>query len=311
MREKIFLSVVVPLFNEEESIPTLYEKLIDNLNNIGKNYEILFVDDGSTDKTYEIINKINQKDRRVKTVKFRRNFGQTAAISAGFDYAKGEVIVTIDGDLQNDPKDIPYLLEKLSEGYDVISGWRFDRKDSLPKRIPSRISNFLHKKLTGLNIHDSGCTLKAYKSEAVKNLELYGEIHRFIPALLAWRGFKVGEIKVKHLPRKYGKTKYGTWRLVNGFLDLINLKFWTQYSSRPLHFFGPLGLAQLLVGTLAGLYLVILKFFFGQSLANRPLLLAAVLLVILGVQFITFGFLGEILIKVYYSSVSRKSYEVE
>ncbi|MHA2215346.1 MAG: glycosyltransferase family 2 protein [Candidatus Hodarchaeales archaeon] len=310
MAEKIFLSIVIPLYNEEESIHSLYEKLKDNLRKIGKSYEIIFIDDGSTDRTFEAIKNIRKKDRNTEVISFRKNFGQTAAIKAGFDNAKGEIIVTMDGDLQNDPGDIEKLLKKVEEGYEVVSGWRHNRKDPILKKIPSKISNWLNNKLSGLDIHDSGCTLKAYKKEATEDLELYGEIHRYIPAILDWRGFKVGEVKVRHHPRKYGKTKYGQWRLVKGFLDLVNLKFWTQYSSRPLHFFGPIGLLQLLLGFFIGLYLSILRLFFGQSLANRPLLFAAILLMLLGVQFITFGFLSEIMIKVYFGSVQGKNYDI-
>lgn len=303
------MSVVIPVFNEGESIPHLAKSLKFVLDSPKTNYEIIFVDDGSTDNSFALLKSFHEDDEHIKIIKFRRNFGQTAALSAGFEYAKGEIIITMDADLQNDPEDIPLLLKKINEGYDVVSGWRADRKDSLTKKISSKFSNWLARKLTGIDIHDFGCTFKAYKRECIDDLELYGEVHRYIPALVAWKGFKVGETKVNHHPRKYGKTKYNIWRLLKGFLDLINIKFWTQYSTRPLHFFGILGIIQFLVGFLIGLYLTILKLFFGHSLADRPLLLLSTLLIILGIQFVTFGFLSEILIRVYYEK--RKSYAID
>lgn len=303
------MSVVIPVFNEGESIPHLAKSLKFVLDSPKTNYEIIFVDDGSTDNSFALLKSFHEDDEHIKIIKFRRNFGQTAALSAGFEYAKGEIIITMDADLQNDPEDIPLLLKKINEGYDVVSGWRADRKDPLTKKISSKFSNWLARKLTGIDIHDFGCTFKAYKRECIDDLELYGEVHRYIPALVAWKGFKVGETKVKHHPRKYGKTKYNIWRLLKGFLDLINIKFWTQYSTRPLHFFGILGIIQFLVGFLIGVYLTILKLFFGHSLADRPLLLLSTLLIILGIQFVTFGFLSEILIRVYYEK--RKSYAID
>ncbi|MFQ6135784.1 MAG: glycosyltransferase family 2 protein [Candidatus Hydrothermarchaeales archaeon] len=305
------LSVIIPVLNEEENLVELYPKLKGVLDGLNRMYEIIFIDDGSTDNTFATLEKIHEKDKNVKVIRFRKNFGQTAAISAGFNYAKGGIIVTMDGDLQNDPGDIPLLLRNIEEGYDVVNGWRIDRKDPLLKKIPSRFSNWLARYLTKVEIHDFGCTLKAYRRGAVEKIELYGEMHRYIPALLSWRGFKITEIKVSHHPRRHGETKYGNWRLVKGFLDLINLKFWTQYSTRPLHFFGVLGLVQFIVGFLIGVYLSVIRLFFGVSIADRPLLLLAVLLVILGVQFITFGFLSEIVVRIYYDKMGRKSFEIE
>ncbi len=305
------ISVIIPLLNEEESIPELYPKLAKILDDLNKTYEIIFVDDGSKDETFNVLQKLRDGDQKVKIIKFRKNFGQTAALSAGFKHANGRVIITMDGDLQNDPEDIPKLLEKIDEGYDVVSGWRADRKDPLTRRIPSKFSNWLATKLTGINIHDFGCTLKAYKKETLSDLELYGEMHRYTPVLISWKGFKVGEVEVRHHPRKHGKTKYGTTRLLKGFLDLLNIKFWIQYHARPMHLIGGIGLLSFSIGTVLGLYLAIMRLFFHVPLAARPLLLLAILLVVLGVQFITFGFLAEIVIRVYYNATERRIYEVE
>lgn len=311
MSQGLDLSVVIPVLNEEENISDLYSKLKEVLNSLKKSFEIIFIDDGSTDNTPNLIKDLHERDNNVKLIRFRKNFGQSAAIAAGFEYAKGDIIITMDGDLQNDPRDIPSLLAKIEEGYDAVSGWRRNRKDPFTKKIPSKISNWLARYLTKVNIHDFGCTLKAYKKEAIEDIELYGETHRYIPALLFWKGFKLSEVKVRHHQRKYGKSRYGTWRLVKGFLDLLNLTFWTQYSARPLHFFGALGLIQLLVGFLIGVYLTVIRVFLGYPIAERPLLLLSVLLVILGVQLITFGFLGEIIIRIYYAKEGKKAYEIE
>ncbi len=304
------ISVVIPVYNEEKSIPELYYELSSVLETLGKPYEIIFVDDGSTDNSFALMDDIHSRNKNIKIIRFRRNFGQSSAILAGFDHAEGDVIITMDADLQNDPTDIPRLLNKINEGYDVVSGWRADRKDPfLSKKLPSKLSNWLARKLTGVNIHDFGCTLKAYRGRTLRNIELYGEMHRYIPALIVRKGFRVTEIKVNHNPRKFGETKYGTLRLFHGFLDLINIRFWNQYSERPLHLFGTIGLMQFLLGFLIGLYLLIVKFVYYQSIAERPLLLLAVLLIILGIQFIIFGFMSDILVKLYYTG--RKSYEIE
>ncbi len=296
------ISIVIPIFNEEENIQILYSELNKILEELKKDYEIIFVDDGSNDRSFEILEKIHNEDKNVKIIKFRKNFGQTAAISAGFEKAKGEVVITMDADLQNDPNDIPCLLEKISEGYDVVSGWRKGRKDPfLGKKIPSKISNFLTRKLTGVNIHDFGCTLKAYKKEVLTDLELYGEMHRYIPAIVAWKGFRLSEIEVKHLPRKFGKSKYGIWRIMKGFLDLLVVVFWQKYSTRPIHLFGGLGILLSAIGALLGFYLALQKIFFNVSLANKPALLLAMVLVLVGIQFISTGLIADILIKLYYS----------
>jgi len=304
------ISVVIPVLNEEENIPELYSELRDVLEKLNKPYEIIFIDDGSTDNSFKILKEIHEKDNKVKVIKFRRNFGQTPAISAGFDHATGSIIITMDSDLQNDPKDIPKLLEKINEGYDVVSGWRADRKDPfLTKKIPSKISNWLTRRLTGVDIHDFGCTLKAYRGEVLKDVKLYGEMHRFIPAIVSWKGFKVSEIPVEHHSRKFGKTKYGTWRIMKGFLDLLVVTFWQKYSTRPIHLFGGLGLLLSFSGFLIGLYLSIIKFFYHQGISNRPLLLLGILIIILGVQFIIFGLLADIMIKIYYQE--ERQYNIE
>jgi glycosyltransferase involved in cell wall biosynthesis len=304
----LMISVVVPIYNERENILPLYERLKKVLK---KGDEIIFVDDGSTDGSYEILKELHSKDKNVKCIKFSRNFGKTAALMAGFEMAKGDVIVTIDGDLQNDPQDIPKLVEKLDE-YDAVNGWRYDRKDPfLSKKLPSIISNKISRWLTGLRLHDFNCGLKAYKKECLGGLELYGEMHRYIPAILAWKGYKVGEVKVKHYPRKHGKSKYGMARLARGLFDLINFKFWAGYSTRPLHFFGGIGLTMFFAGFLINFYLLILKLFYGETLSNRPLLLLGILLMIMGFQIFMTGFLAEIMIRNYYSSSNKKIYVIK
>lgn len=293
------LSVVIPVFNESESLSELYSKLKQVMERLNKGYEIVFIDDGSTDNSFEVLKEISSRDPRVKVIKFRRNFGQTAAISAGFDHCKGNTIVTLDSDLQNDPGDIPKLLEKFEEGFDVVSGWRADRKDPITKRLPSLFSNFLARHLTGVDIHDFGCTLKAYKREVLADLELYGEIHRYIPALVAWKGFKIGEIRVKHHPRKHGATKYGLRRISKGSLDLLLITFWQKYSNRPIHIFGGLGVILILLGILSGAYSIYLKLFEGIDLSNHFLAVASFLSLILGVQFFISGILADIMIRIY------------
>lgn len=304
-------SVVIPVFNEEQNILPLYSELKPVMERVGKKYEILFIDDGSTDGTYEAIKKVHNGDNHVKAIRFRKNFGQTAALSAGFDYAKGKVIITMDGDLQNRPDDIPKLLAKMDEGYDVVSGWRYNRKDpKFSKKLPSKLSNRLARRLTRLDLHDFGCTLKAYRRETVNDIELYGDMHRYVPALIAWQGFSVAEVKVEHRPRNRGQTKYGSGRFLRGFFDLINIRFWARYSTRPLHFFGWLGAISFILGFIIGIYKLILRFFYGVSLELGPLLIFAVMLIILGIQFIMFGFLGEIMIRTYYQG-KRKIYKVK
>ena len=293
------LSVIIPGYNEEGNIHLLYEQLKPVVDDMGA-HEIIFIDDGSTDATFEEIQKLHNQDENVRCIRMRRNFGQTPAILAGFRAALGDVVVTMDADLQNDPTDIPRLVEQLGE-LDVVSGWRRDRQETIGKKVVSRVSNWLARQLTNLRLHDFGCTLKAYKKECLNDLELYGEMHRYIPAILAWQGFRIGEISVQHHERKSGRTKYGLSRLLRGFFDLINFKFWAGYSTRPLHFFGGVGLALLGIGGIINLYLVLLKVFYGQSLSDRPLLTLGTLLMIIGFQVFTSGFLAEIMIRSYYA----------
>jgi len=306
------ISVVIPIYNEEENLKELYTKLINIIPSITENYEIIFVDDGSTDNTFGVLKEINKEDAKVRIIKFRRNFGQSAAISAGFDYSKGEVIITMDGDLQNDPADMPKLLEKLkTEDYDVVCGWRFDRADSMLKKAFSRMANRLRRRFTAEDIHDSGCTLRAYKKECLGDLELYGEMHRYIPALLLWKGYKIGEVKVRHHKRIYGNTKYTWKRVIKGFLDLTVVIFWQKFSARPIHIFGGLGLVLSIIGGIVGLYLLILRLFFDMGLTDRPLFVVSIFMVVIGSQFVVSGVLADIMLKVYYGMNERKSYLVE
>ena len=309
---KTDISIVIPVYSEEGNLKELRVRLSDVLLTITENYEILFVDDGSIDNSFAMLKEINNEDKRVKVIKFRRNFGQSAAIAAGFDLSKGDVIITMDGDLQNDPEDIPKLLETLEkEDYDVVCGWRFDRADSKLKLLFSRIANRLRRRFTNEEIHDSGCTLRVYKRECITDLELYGEMHRYIPALLLWKGYKIGEVKVKHHERKYGTTKYSWRRIIKGFLDLIVVIFWQKYSARPIHVFGGLGLFLSVVGGIISLYMVISRLFFNMSLADRPLFLVSIFMIIVGVQFVVTGVLADIMLKVYYGQKERKPYLVE
>lgn len=309
--KKLDLSVVIPLYNEEENISPLYSRLKTSLSKLKKTYEIIFVDDGSSDRSLERLRATKKNDSHVRIISFRGNFGQSAAISAGFSNARGNILIVMDADLQNDPDDIQKLLGKLDEGYDVVSGWRYKRQDSPSKIIPSRISNWMHRKLTGIDIHDSGCSLKAYKKESVEGLELYGEMHRYIPALIAAKGFKIGEVRVEHHHRKYGESKYGNSRLIKGFLDLLYIHFLTKYSSRPLHFFGYLGLFPIVLGILIGVYKAVdqaLEFLSGQQVLASPLLLLSVFLVIVGILFIIFGFLAELMIRAHFQK--NKNYSI-
>ncbi|WP_342679613.1 glycosyltransferase family 2 protein [Methanofollis sp. UBA420] len=306
------LSVVIPTYNEEESVVPLYEELHKVLPPLGMTYEILFVDDGSTDHTYQRLKDLHDQDSTVKVVKFRSNFGQSAAMKAGFDHAGGDLVVTMDADLQNDPHDIPALLQKMQDDdLDVVCGWRYNRHDPLSKRIFSKGANRLRKALTHETIHDSGCTLRAYKKECTKDLELYGELHRYIPAMLLWKGYHVGEMKTNHRDRSFGQSKYNWVRLVKGFLDLQVITFWQRFSVRPMHVFGGAGLIMGALGILVTGYLIVLKVFFGAALFERPLFLAGLILLVLGVQFIAIGILADILLKIYYGQNDRKNYLIE
>ena len=306
------ISVVIPAYNEEENIPVLYEKLKRVLDSMGEDYEILFVDDGSYDRTPEILKELAQKDGRVKVIRFRRNYGQTAAMYAGFEHARGDVIVTMDADLQNDPEDIPKLLQKLENGYDIVSGWRKDRKDPFfSRKLPSRIANWIISKVTGVELHDYGCTLKAYRADIAKRYRLYGDMHRFLPALAKRFGAKVTEIPVKHHPRLYGKSKYGIGRTVRVILDIFLVKFLNEYITKPLYVFGGFGFLLLVIGVLIELYLTFLKFFTGADIGGRPLLILGVLLILAGIQLLSTGIIAELIIRTYYESRGEKPYVID
>lgn len=306
------ISIIIPFYNEEENIEPLYVQLSSVLSGLNRDFEIVFVDDGSTDDTFRNMLKVREKDNRVKIIKFRKNFGQSAALKAGFDQVKGNVVISMDGDLQNDPTDMPKLIDKIeNEDYDVACGWRADRNDPLQKKILSKIANFIRQNITREFIHDSGCTFRAYKNECVKDLELYGEIHRYIPAMLFWKGYKIGEVKVQHHSRKYGDTKYNWQRLLKGFLDLIVISFWQKYAVRPIHVFGGLGMMLSALGIVAGGWMGIQRLFFGDSLADRPMFLLSILMIIIGVQFVVSGIMADIMLKVYYGQNERKNYLIE
>jgi glycosyltransferase involved in cell wall biosynthesis len=303
------ISVVVPVLNEEGSVEELSRKLVKVLEKSGRSFEILFVDDGSTDRTLEILKAVHRLDGRVKVLSFRKNFGQTAAIAAGFDYARGEIVVTIDGDLQNDPEDIPRLVDKVEEGYDLVSGWRRKRRDPfLSRRLPSLIANWLISRITGVKLHDYGCTLKAFRHEVVKNVSLYGEMHRFIPAIASGMGVSVAEIPVNHYPRLTGKSKYGIFRTVKVILDLITVKFLLSYSTRPIHIFGLFGIGSGVLGGGLLAYLAVIRLIFHVPIGNRPMLLLAIMLVFIGVQFITMGLLAELQTRVYHEAQDKATY---
>lgn len=312
----IDLSIVIAAYNEENNLLELYKKLNNSIQkliskNQIKNYEIIFIDDGSTDNTYYLLEDLAKKDKNLRILKFRKNFGQSAAWDAGFSHSKGNIIITMDADLQNDPEDIQKLLNELkSKNLDVVSGWRHNRKDSFTKKLFSKISRIARNFIIDDKVHDSGCSLKAYKRESLNDIELKGEMHRYITEILALKGYKIGEIKVNHHPRKFGKSKYNIIRLPKGFLDLLVVAFWQKYSARPIHLFGGFGILMTFFGFITGLYLIYLKFFKAVSISNRPLLLLAVLFVILGIQFIIFGLIADILIKLYYSK-GKRSYSIE
>jgi len=311
-KSAVDLSIVIPIYNERESIGKLYENLNEALSKMNLKYEVLLIDDGSIDGTFNELLKIHRKNRLFKIIRFRKNFGQTSAISAGFNYAEGEVVITLDADLQNDPQDIPVLLSKMNEGYDIVSGWRKNRKDkAVTRRFPSIIANKIISKLTGVHLHDYGCTLKAYKKEVVKNINLYGEMHRYIPAIASWMGVKVAEVPVMHHSRRYGKSKYGVSRTIKVILDIITVKFLLSYSQSPIQIFGLLGLSSGLFGFIVTAYLIIMRLFFNQPLADRPLFILSIFMIFIGVQLITIGLLAEVLIRVYHKVQDRSTYVIK
>ncbi|MFA5374649.1 MAG: glycosyltransferase family 2 protein [Dehalococcoidia bacterium] len=305
------LSIVIPTYNEEKNVALLHDEISKALQGMAVSYSVVFVDDGSSDGTFKSLKEIRGRDNRVRVVKFKKNFGQSAAMAAGFEHAKGDIVVTMDADMQNDPADIPLLLAELDKGYDVVCGWRKKRKDSIPKKLFSLFANALRRKLTGATIHDSGCSLRAYRKECLKSLELYGEMHRYIPAMLSWKGYKIGEVRTNHRPRAHGKTKYGYQRLIKGFLDLILILFWQKYSMRPIHLLGGSGILLAIIGFLLGVYLVVERLAFGVALGDRPLFMLAILMIIVGIQFLVFGVLADIMVRIYYGQGSRRHYTVE
>jgi len=289
------LSIIIPLFNEEKNLASLYSELKSALKSFGESYEIIFVDDGSADNSWSVLEKLHTADKDIKGIQFRKNSGKAAALSAGFKHAQGKVIVTMDADLQDDSGEIPKFIKKLDEGYDLVSGWRFERQDPISKTLPSKIFNYLTSRLTRIRIHDFNCGFKAYRQGVIKDIELYGELHRYIPVLAHWKGYKVGEMKVKHHPRAHGKSKYGMVRLFRGFTDLLTVTFLTRYMKKPLHLFGAVGLLLFLLGFIVNVYFVIL-WLLGQGIWLRPLLLLGVLLMLIGFQVISTGLIGEIIV---------------
>ena len=305
------LSLVIPVYNEEENVEPLIGEIETSLAVLGKTYEIVVVDDGSRDATFAKLRSIRGRLAQLKVVRLKRNFGQTAAMAAGLAQAQGAVVILMDGDGQNDPADIPALLRKLDEGNDLVAGWRYNRRDPfLNRRLPSMIANRLISFTTHVKLHDYGCTLKAMRQDVAKNLRLYGEMHRFIPAIAYERGARIAELKVNHRPRLRGTSKYGITRTLRVVLDLLTVKFLSSYSTRPSHVFGPIGLGSAFLGFVIGLYLTVQKVFFGHNIGARPLLLLAILLIFIGFQFVTMGLLGEMLARTYHESQDRPVYVV-
>ncbi len=309
--ERPYLSVIVPVYNESENIEPLYFELTAALQELDYAYEVIVVDDGSQDDSYLRLKRFHEQDPRWRILRLRRNFGQTAGLSAGFDMARGDVVITIDADLQNDPRDIGKLMEKIHEGYDIVSGWRVERKESfLIRRLPSMMANRLISRTTHISLHDYGCTLKAYRSDVVKNIKLYGELHRFIPAIASWMGVLVCEVPVNDRARRFGKSKYGIWRTFRVILDLITVSFLLRFSTKPLHVFGGIGFVLTSIGFLIGVYLTYARLVLGQSISDRPLLSMGILFIIVGVQMISMGLLAEMVMRIYYEPEGRVTYVI-
>jgi glycosyltransferase involved in cell wall biosynthesis len=293
--KRIDVSVVVPLYNEEQSLMPLSLGIRDALDRMNVTYEVIFVDDGSTDNSIKVLREIHRKNRRYKFISFRRNYGKSAALSVGFQHAVGRIIVTMDADLQDDPNEIPKLIDKLESGYDLVNGWKRKRHDPISKTIPSRLFNYTTSVMTGIKLRDFNSGLKAYKREVVQDIKVYGEMHRFLPVFAHWAGYRVAEIPVVHHPRKFGRTKFGMNRFWHGFLDLLTVIFTTRYSKRPLHFFGVMGALSFLLGFAIDLELTVEWLMGKTAISNRPLFTAGVLLIIVGVQFVSIGLLGEMI----------------
>ncbi len=309
---KPYLSVVLPVYNEEESLDLQYKAVINAVKKLNRTYEIVFADDGSTDRSAEILKSIAKRDKNVKVVFFRRNFGQTAAMAAGIDYSSGEIIVFMDSDLQNEPEDIVRLLEKIEEGYDVVSGWRSNRQDKwLSRKLPSKIANRLISKVTGVPLHDLGCSLKAYRGDVLRQVNLYGEMHRFIPVHASWIGAKITEIPVGHHARQFGQSKYGIKRTFKVVLDLITVKFMGSYSTKPIYIFGGTGLVSLLLAGISGIAVIVMKVLGMATMTRNPLFMLTVMLIIIGILFIQMGILAEIMIRIYHESQQKTPYTVK
>jgi glycosyltransferase involved in cell wall biosynthesis len=288
------ISVIVPVHDEERSVALLHDELVSTLGQLDEAWEVVFVDDGSADGTFSALTRLHAAHDNVRVVRLRRNFGKASALQAGFAEAQGDIVVTIDGDLQDDPAEIPRLLAKLAEGFDLVSGWKTKRRDPLTRRIPSRIFNAVTGRLSGLRLHDLNCGLKAYRAEVVRGMPIYGELHRFIPVLAHYRGYRVAELPVNHRPREHGRSRYGMERYVRGFLDLLTVTFMGRYRHRPLHLFGGVGLLLGAIGTIVLVYLTVLKLM-GEAIGHRPLLTLGVLLVVVGVQLLSLGLVSELI----------------
>lgn len=306
------ITIVIPVFNEEKNLPILVDRMEAVMVKLGLSYEYVFVDDGSYDGSLKVLKGLKEKHDCLRIIKLRKNCGQTAALAAGFDSVQGRLVVTMDADLQNDPEDIPVMIAKLNEGYDIVSGWRDKRKDPLfSRRLPSLIANRIISRLTGVKLHDFGCTLKVYKSEAIRNVRLYGEMHRFIPAIASDSGIKIAELRVRHHNRKYGKSKYGISRVLRVLLDLLTVKFFLSYSTSPMQIFGFAGIISILGGTVSFAVTVVMKIMRFYYMTGNPLLYISFFFFTLGVQLILMGFLGEILIRIYYETQHKHIYHIE
>jgi glycosyltransferase involved in cell wall biosynthesis len=307
--ENCDLSLVIPVYNEATNLPELHREITEACQNLKKSCEIVFVDDGSEDESFLVCKQLLKKDPRIRVIQLRKNFGQTAALSAGFDHARGNIIITLDADLQNDPQDFGLLIAKIEEGYDLVNGWRVKRKDRfITRRLPSILANWLISMMTRVKLHDYGCTLKAFRREIIKHIKLYGELHRFIPAIASNVGVNIAEVKVNHRKRRHGKSKYSVWRFPKVILDLLTVKFLLSYSTRPLQIFGVIGLISGSIGGILGLWLAYVRLIRLEGISGRPLLLLSILLIVIGIQFITLGLLAEIVVRAYHESTEKRIY---
>lgn len=310
---KFDLSVVLPIYNEEGNLKEMYHRLTDVLVGLDKSYEIILTDDGSKDGSYEVMKEIADRDSKIKLIKFRRNFGQTAALAAGINEASGNLIITIDSDLENDPKDIPKLLKKIDEGYDIVSGWRKNRWQGkiFTRKITSEMANWLTRKISGVEIHDLGCTLKVYRSEIIKGVKLYGEMHRFIAILAFWQGGKMCEVEVNFQPRTYGKSRYGLERVLKVFLDLVTIRYLSSYSTKPIYFFGKVGVYSFILGFITFILALYFKFFGNASFIQTPLPTLTAIFVIIGIQFVLIGLVADLIMRNYYETQNKPIYLIK